>query len=91
MSQTPTPANRLRQISTQVDELAAKESPTIRDCWQGLELMQQYADELGEMAENLPPYDMRITIAREGIGIRFQDIDALANYLLSFGKLENGK
>lgn len=60
-----------------------------RVMWEGVEVLQQYADYLGELSETLPEYDGRITIARDGVGIRFPDVDTMVNYLV-VGVMENG-
>jgi len=75
------PVSNLLDIVARVDALAAKEAPTIRDCWEGIELAQQYADALGDMAEDLPEYDGKIVIKIHGATIQFDDAEAMTNYL----------
>lgn len=89
MSPTLTRAETLHEILLRVDALASLPAPTLRDCWMGLDLLQRYAETLGEMAEDLPPFDGRVTVKIEGQGVRFENVEAMVNFII-VGVMKHG-
>jgi len=52
-----------------------------RTTYAAIDVLQEYADYLEHLADNLPPVDFGVTIKVEGTGIRFDSLDDFADFL----------
>jgi hypothetical protein len=53
-----------------------------RTLYQAIDTMQEYADYLEDLADNLPPVDLSVTIKIDGATVvKFPDVDNLAKFL----------
>ena len=77
----PSYADRIRQIAQRANELAEQPDFTERDVAIAIELNQRYGDVLDEMLENLSQIDTSVTVQVEGKTIRFQNEDAMSEWL----------
>lgn len=72
-----------------LDEMAWELTDTLmpgqvrgRDLWEGLEILQQVSDYLKETAESLLPADTGVIVGMEGHKVRFESVDAMANFIV---------
>jgi hypothetical protein len=52
-----------------------------RTLYQAIDTMQEYADYLEDLADNLPPADLSVTVKMESKGVRFKSLEDFATFL----------
>lgn len=84
MFRTPTPkspSQRLDEIKTGLSALGTKSELSERECWQAIDLMQQFADVLPELGEE-PGRDETVICRLDGeTTIKWKSADAMATWI----------